>query len=132
MQVKGYQSTPLRVIFDVKLYLRIKSRLVIGGHVIDSSGHEVYASTMKSISSRILMTIAAANNLDVMTGDIGNAYLNANTQEKIYTCADAEFELVGLISEGTFIKVINAIYGLMNSGNIWHTHLSHTLRSMGF
>ena len=72
-------------------------RLVIGGHVVDSSGNKVYLSTLKSVSARIRITIAAANNVDVMTGDIGNAYLNANTQEKIYTRAGTEFELVGIM-----------------------------------
>ena len=92
-------------------------RLVIGGHVVDSSRHEVYASTMNSVSASILMTIAAAYNLYVMTGDIGNAYLNANTQENIYTHAGTEFELVGIMAEGNFQEVIKAIYGLPTSGN---------------
>ena len=83
-RAKVFQFAPLRMIFDVKVDLRRKARLVIWGHVVDSSGHEVYASTMKSVSYSIMMTIAAANNLDFMTGDIGNAYLNANTQENIY------------------------------------------------
>ena len=60
------------MIFDVKVYRRIKYRLVIGGHFVDSSGNEVYASTMNSISARILTKSAAVNNLEVMTGDIGN------------------------------------------------------------
>ena len=46
---------------------------------------------MKSISARILITIATANNLDAITVDIGNSYLKANTQEKIYTRAGTEF-----------------------------------------
>ena len=71
---------------------------------MDLTGHEVYASTMKSVSYIILTTIAAANNLEVMTGDIGNAYLNAETEEKIYTRAGAEFDAVGLMPEGTFWK----------------------------
>ena len=78
------------------------------------------------------MTIAAANNLDVMTSDIGNYYLNANTQEEKYTRTGTEFELVGIMAEGTLLEVINALYGLLTSGNRWHTHLSHTLRAMGF
>ena len=41
------------------------------------------------------MTINSANNLDVMAGDIGNAYLNGNTQGNIYNRAGNEFELVG-------------------------------------
>ena len=89
-RAKGFQFAPLSMIFDIKVDLRRKDRLVIGGHVVDSTGHEVYASTMKSVSARILMTIAAANNLEVMTGDIGNAYLNAETEEKIYTRAGAK------------------------------------------
>ena len=37
---------------------------------------------MKSVSARVLMTIAAANDLEVMVGDIGNAYLHADTEGK--------------------------------------------------
>jgi len=129
---KGFQFAPLRMIFDVKVDLRRKARLVIGGHVVDSSGHEVYASTMKSVSARVLMTIATANNLDVMVGDIGNAYLHATTEEKVYTRAGAEFAAVGLLAEGTLLEVKKALYGLPTSGNRWHAHLSQTLRDMSF
>ena len=80
VRAKGLQLAPLRIIFGVRVDLRIKARLVIGGHVFDSSGHEVYASTMKSVLSRILITIAATNNLELMTGEIGNAYLNAENK----------------------------------------------------
>ena len=101
--------------FDVRVDLRRKARLVIGGHVINSSRHDVYVSTMKYFSDRILMTIAVANNLDLMTGDIVNAYLNANTEEKIYSCAGAEFKVLGIISEGNLLKFIKAVYGLPTS-----------------
>ena len=77
------------MIFDNEVDLRRKVRLVIGVHVVNSSGHEVYVSTMNSVSAIILMTIAAANDLDVIMGDIDNAYLNADTEEHIYTCAVA-------------------------------------------
>ena len=92
---EGFQFALLRMIFDVKVDLRRKARLVIGGHVFGSSGHKFYASITKSVSDRILMTVAAANNLDVITGDIVNSYLNANTQGKIYTHTGNAFELVG-------------------------------------
>ena len=32
---KGYQFAPLQMIFDVKVDLRRKTRLVIGGHVVN-------------------------------------------------------------------------------------------------
>ena len=129
-RVKGYQFTPLRMIFDVKVDLRIQTRLVIGGHVVDSSGDEVYANTMKSVLSRTLMKIADANDLEIMTGDIGNVYLNANTKEKIYIRAGAEFELVGIMAEGNLLEVVKALYGLPTRRNRRHTHLSYTLREM--
>ena len=67
-----------------------------------------------------------------MTGDIGNAYLNTNTEEKIYTCSGAKFEFVGIMDEGPLLEVVKTLYGLLTSGNRWHAHLSHTLRAMSF
>ena len=78
------------------------------------------------------MKISAANNLDVMTVDIGNAYLNANTQEKNYTRAGTEFDLVGIMDKGTFLEFIKALYVLPTSRNRWQEHLLRTLRGMGF
>ena len=71
-------------------------------YLVNSSIHKVYAITMKYVSARILMKVTATNNLDVMTGDIGNAYLNTNTQENIYTRAGTEFEVVGIMADGDF------------------------------
>ena len=99
-RAKGFKFAPLRIICFINVDLIKKARLGIGGHVVNSYGNEVYASTMTSVSARSLMTIAATNNLDVMTGDIGNAYLSANTQENIYTHEGTVFELVGIIYEG--------------------------------
>ena len=60
-RAKSFQFDPLRMNFDVKVDLIRKSRLVIEGHVVDSSRHNVYAYNIKSVLARILMTIAAAN-----------------------------------------------------------------------
>jgi hypothetical protein len=42
-------------------------------------------------SVRIAFTIAALNNLDILSADIGNAYLQAPVQEKVHTTAGPEF-----------------------------------------
>jgi hypothetical protein len=68
---KNCQFAPLRVIFVCKQDLRRKARCVIGGHVVDAGGYDTYAGNMKGISARLLMCIAAANALEVLTGDIG-------------------------------------------------------------
>ena len=44
-------------------------------------------------------------------GDIGNAYFNAETEEKIYICADPEFVAVVLMPGGTLLEVVKALYG---------------------
>ena len=62
--------------------LRIKERLLIGVHVVNYSLHDVYVSNMKLVSSRILLSMESSNGLEIMMGDIGNAYLNADTKEK--------------------------------------------------
>ena len=129
---EGFQYAPLRMIFDVKQDLRRKARLVLGGHVIDASGHDTYASNMKGISARILMLIAAANDLLVLTGDIGNAYLYASTQEKIYCSTGPEFASAGHGEAGRVAVLEKALYGTKSAANRWHAHLADTLRSMGF
>ena len=127
-RAKGFRFAPLGMIFDYKVVLRRKEMLVIGGHVVDSSIHKFYESTMKSISAIIMMKIAAANNLDVMTGYIGNAHLNENTEEKNYTRSGAEFKVVGIMDDGTLLKLINSLYVLPTSRNRCQAHLLHTLR----
>ncbi len=45
---EGWQYAPIHMIFDVKQQdLRYKARLVVGGHVVDSSDHITYSSFIK-------------------------------------------------------------------------------------
>ena len=71
-RAEGYQFTPIMMIFDIKVDLRRKTRPVIRGSVVDYYGNKVYASTMKLVSDRILITVAAENYLELMMGDIEN------------------------------------------------------------
>ena len=87
-----YQYSRLCMIFEVKQeILRHKARLVIGGHMIDSSMWESYASVIQTMSVRLLLTVALSLGLKVMTGDINNAYLHAPTKKKVWTRAGDEF-----------------------------------------
>ena len=78
------------------------------------------------------MTITAVNNFDVITGDMGDVYLNTNTRENIYTHSGTDFELVGIMTERNLLGVVRELYGLPTSGNRGHAHLSHNLRAMIF
>jgi len=86
-----YQYTPLRMIFDVKAEdLRHKARLVAGGHVVNATMFEPYSSVVQTCTIRLLMIVTMSEELPFITGDIGNAFVHANTQEKIYTIAGRE------------------------------------------
>jgi Reverse transcriptase (RNA-dependent DNA polymerase) len=130
---RTHQFAPLRMIFTVKSDLRRKARLVIGGHVVNAQEHELYASTMKGISARLLMLVASANKLDVLCGDIQAAYLYASNNLKTYVRLGKEFNVMDdTIDEGTFATVEQALYGLPTSANRWHQHLAESLRRLGF
>jgi hypothetical protein len=80
-------------------------------------------------SIRLLNVIAKQKNLQVLAGDVGNAYINAETKEKVYVICGPEFgpELAGRIA-----IIRKALYGLKSSGNCWHSHFAKSLYLMGF
>ena len=61
---------------------------------------------------RMCILIAELNDLKIMAGDVGNAYLEALTKEKVYIIAGPEFGEL----EGTIMIINKALYGLKTSG----------------
>jgi len=56
---KDFQHAPLHMVFDVKTEdLRRKTRLVIGGNVVDSSVYESFASVAHATSVKLVLLIA--------------------------------------------------------------------------
>ena len=88
----GYQDIRCHMIFDVKMSgLVRKACLVAGGHTTDTPSLITYSSVVSRDNVRIVFLVAALNDLDIMSVDIGNAYLNAPNKEKIWTIAGHEF-----------------------------------------
>jgi hypothetical protein len=128
---EGWQFAPLRMIFSIKQQdLRHKARLVIGGHMIDSSHLTTYSSTIKDLSVRLLLIIASKNSLQFMVGDIGNAFCTAPLppNHKIWSRAGAEF----LSKEGAKVSLKRALYGLPVASRAFHEFFGNTLTIMGF
>ena len=69
------------------------------------------------------MLIAEMNGLETMAGDVGNAYLEAYTREKIYFIAGPEFGEL----EGTIMIIVKALYGLKTSGARYREHFADYL-----
>ena len=131
---KGYkpegdwQQTRLHMVFAVKHDLRRKARLVAGGHLVELREQAVYSSTVKPISVKLLHVIAHKQGLKVLCGDVGNAYVNAYTNERVYATAGPEFGK----HEGKTVIIQKALYGLVSSSERWHAHFADTLRGLGF
>ena len=116
-------------VFDVKFDLRRRARLVAGGHKTDPPKEDTYSGVVGSESVKIGFVIGDLNGLICCAGDIGSAYLNGITREKVYIIAGPEF---GPKLEGKVLIIFKALYGLKSSGARFHEHLSSTLRKLGF
>ena len=125
-----WQRISFHMIFDhVKQDLTRKCRLVAEGHLVDMLDIQVYSSTVKSISVQLLHVISHKANLEQLCGDIGNAFMNAYTKEKVYIPkAGIEFEELA----GKCIVIKKVLYGLCSSAERFHVHLADTLHSFGF
>ena len=91
----GSKLIPYHIIFDVKLDLTRKARLVAGGHRNkDVPAHTTFSTVASRDSVRIMFLIAAINNLNILTTDVGNVYLNATCREKVHVkCGKELFEI---------------------------------------
>ena len=125
----GYKHITCHIVFDIKSDLMRKARLVGGGHQTEVPKESTYSSVVSRDSVRIAFLYAALNDLDVLSADVQNAYLNAPTKEKLYTTAGLEF---GPINVGRLVLIVRALYGLRSSGARWQEHMASTLREGGY
>jgi Reverse transcriptase (RNA-dependent DNA polymerase) len=77
----------------------------------------------------MVIFLAELNQLELWGTDIGNGYLEAKTQEKVYIIAGPEF---GPARQGHTIVIYKALHGLRSSGLRWRERFSDCLRSLGF
>ena len=88
----------------------------------------LWSSFFKNYETGIVDFIGELNGLDIMVGDIGNAYLEAYTKEKVCFVAGPEFGDL----EGHTLIISKALYGLRASRARHHERFADTLRDMGF
>ena len=127
---QGYKRIPYHIIHDVKFDGRLKSRLVAGGHCSPEVDKEDRFSTVVSMEAvRIGFMMAKLNGLQVCAGDIGNAFLNAQTNEKLYIIAGPEF---GPEYAGKRLIIDKALYGLKTSSARFHELTTTHFAKLGF
>ena len=102
--------------------------MVAGGHLTPDPIESIYSGVVAIRSLRLVIFLAKLNNLEVWGADIGNAYLEAKTKEKLYIVAGPEFEEL----EGHILVIYKALYGLKSSGLRWSQKIHDIMLDMGF
>jgi hypothetical protein len=124
-----YQKIRCHMIFDAKMEdFRRKARFVAGGYTTDAPHVMTYASVVSRESVRIVITLAARNDVDVMMGDIENAYLTAPITEKFWTVRGPEFG----DDAGKRALIVRALYGLKSAGAVFRNHLASCMDHLGW
>ena len=118
------------MIFSIKMDWKFtrKARFVAGGDKTNPPVGITYSSVVARDTVRIAFLIAALNDLDVMSCDIGNTYLNVPCREKIWCEAGIEFGS----DKGKVLKIVRALYGLKSSGASWRKMVATSLIDLGY
>ena len=130
---------------------KLKARLVGGGNRQDRSSYsreEISSPTVSTTSVLLLSQLAAAEKREVISLDIGCAYLNAsmpksNPDKAVYMRISPEIATFlikidpamqpYLMKNGCItVELDQALYGCIESAVLWYQELSTTLREQGY
>ena len=125
---EGYKRIRCHYVFDVKFDGRHKARFVADGNLTDLPLDDVYSGVVSIKGIRLVIFLSELNRLQLVATDVGNAYLEAYTKEKVYFIAGPEFGSL----HGHILVIVKALYGLRTSGARWHDRFADVLRDMGF
>ena len=118
----------MHLVFAVKFDGRHKARLVADGHLTPEPIENIYSGVGSLRNLRLVIFLGKLNNLELWGADIGNAYLEAFTDEKPYIVAGPEF-----LQLERYIRIfLKALYGLKSSCKRWAEVVHGILRDMKF
>ena len=101
-----------------------------GCHLTGRNEGTYYSSVVSLKAMRIVLFLAELNGMDTYAADIGNAYLEAYTQEKVCFIAGPEFAAYG--HAGHLMEIVKALYGLKSSGSWFHEKFADSMTDLGF
>ena len=79
----GHKNIRVHLVFAIKHDGWHKSRLVADGQLTDVPHKSVYSGVVSLRGIRLLIFLAELNGMEIWATDIGNAYLEAYTTERV-------------------------------------------------
>ena len=109
---------------------KLKARLVAQGfsQIPGLDFNETYSLTIRFTSIQLILALTCKHGLQHI--DIKGAYLNGKLEEDVYM-----HQLQGFIQQGEehlVCKLGKSLYGLKQSGRVWHNTLKGELTKLGF
>lgn len=133
VKLAGHQILDCMWVYTYKFdkhhqFQKCKARLVVrGDQQHNLSSQDTYAATLAGRSFRMLLSIAARFNLELIQYDVTNAFVHANLDREVYMKMP-----VGYRKPGTILQLHKALYGLRISPLLWHKLFTSTLKELGF
>ena len=110
---EDYQQIKARFVYTIKHDLRHKARLIAQEDMMPPNKDQEYAGVVPLLAVLLALLLGELHGPECMVGDVGNAYLESYTKEKVYFIAGPEFEEM----EGRIMVISKALYGLRSSGS---------------
>ena len=117
----GFQKIRVHFVYAVKHDGKFKARLV-------ADGHPTKEPVVSLRSLRMVVFISQLNDFEIWGADIGNAYLEAYTDQKLCIIAGPEFKEL----QGHLLIMIKALHGTRSGGARWHDRLFDILQELRF
>lgn len=109
---------------------RFKARLVVRGfcQTYGVDYFETFSPVVKFTSIRMILAIAAAENLKLKQFDVKTAFLYGELDEEIFMVQPKGYD----DNSGRVCKLIKSLYGLKQSSRCWNTKFTSLLKQFNF
>ena len=124
----GFQKIRVHFVYAVKHDGRFKARLVADGHLTKEPVESIYSGVVSLRSLRMVVFLSQLNDLKIWGADVGIAYLEVYTDEKLCTIAGPEFKEL----QGHLLIMIKTLHGTRSGGARWHDRLFDILQELKF
>ena len=117
----GFQKIRVHFVYAVKHAGKFKARPVADGHLTKEP-----VVSLRSL--RMVVFLSQLNDFEIWGADVGNAYLEAYTDQNLCIIVGPEFKELQV----HLLIMIKTLHGTRNGGARWHDRLSDILQELKF